>query len=132
MICTLVQIDRRDDERSTSAGCAATIPVPRIDLAGDSGLTAVAVITECETGPRYGFPAADWKKAEGLLRLKELVLGSAGTALDQPFSYPAGMMQLLDDLPTAAGDQDRSAYCSRRTDTAMREFLDTSASPPTI
>jgi hypothetical protein len=96
-----------------------------IDLAGDSGTTGVALITAGAGGLRYSFPQGRWKGGKGLLRLKGLVLGAEGTALDQPFAYPAGTMRLLTDLPLARGDEDASAYCSRRTDTAMRGILDT-------
>jgi len=111
-------------ESQTSASGPGTRRFVGIDLAGDSGMTGVAVIAENERSIRYTFPAGSWKGAKELLRLKELVLGAEATAVDQPFSYPAATMRLLTDLTTAAGDQDASAYCSRRTDTAMRALLD--------
>jgi hypothetical protein len=52
-----------------------------------------------------------------------VVLGSEVTALDQPFSYPAGTMHLLADRPSARGDEDATVYCSRQTDTDMRKIL---------
>ncbi len=108
---------------AASPSAPATRQFLGIDLAGDSGMTGVAAITVGERGPRYSFPPGRWKEAKGLLRLKDLVLGAEGTALDPPFSYPAGMMWLLADIPLARGDEDASVYCSRRTDTAMRAIL---------
>ena len=94
-----------------------------IDLAGDSGMTGVAIISVDGKQAGYTFPPGKWMGAKGLVSLKELARSSEMTALDQPFSFPAGMMRLLADSPAACGDAERSTYCSRRTDTAMRAIL---------
>jgi hypothetical protein len=96
-----------------------------IDLAGDSGITGVAVITENDGVARFSFPPGKWKGTKGLLSLAELIRSSEMTSLDQPFSFPGGLMRLLNNTPSAIGDAETSSYCSRRTDTAMRAILAT-------
>lgn len=94
-----------------------------IDLAGDSGLTGVAVIQRIEDKLSYQVPDGNWKGSAGLKRLSVLVNTSVQAAVDQPFSYSRETMLLLSDSNDAVGNRNASAYSTRVTDDAMRSLL---------
>ncbi|WP_339683111.1 DUF429 domain-containing protein [Gimesia maris] len=94
-----------------------------IDLAGDTGRTGVAIITQKVNGLRYHIPRESWKGSAGIQRMSALIRQANQTAVDQPFSYSMATMKLLQSEQNASGDCAVADYATRRTDRRMREIL---------
>jgi hypothetical protein len=94
-----------------------------IDIAGDKGATGVVQIVEEGETRSYRILPGPWKRKRGLRRMADRVKESTLTAVDQPFAYAAATMQLLLNQDVPVAELDAQAFCSRKTDSAMREIL---------
>ncbi|MGM0489903.1 MAG: DUF429 domain-containing protein [Planctomycetota bacterium] len=96
-----------------------------IDIAGAgrASESGVAAITDDGTNRKYHFPRGDWTGTDGLAELAKLAHDAIVCAVDQPFSYAQATTRLLLNTDNARGNDEVSAYCSRRTDKAMRSKL---------
>jgi len=99
-----------------------------IDLAGDSGRTGVAILTN-EMQQLHCTVLDDWFCGEsGLSQLVQLVNQSTLCAVDQPFGYSAAVLHML-GVPFDERDAIEPSVigvaegCWRRTDIGMRQIL---------